>query len=532
MNYRTPHGRPSWRDYQKQLQRPAKNKKGKRLILLTVVVGAIISSLYLGLSAPQATKSASPPVSKPELPKPTAAEARIKKSDAPAERAKPAPTRPEPNEAPVEHAMVMTTKPETKEAPTERPKTSAAKPEPSQTQAEPPKAMAVKKGESAESRLKKSEIQALFNNVDFAELTNSKTIVLPYNNQRVSVETSLDTDMQQLLLQSMDRKNSRYIGIVVMDAVSGRILSLAGFDKTDPRSNPCLSSEFPAASLFKIVTATAAVDQCNYTSETPLSFTGFKHTLYKNQLKEAASKYTTTISFADAFAQSVNPVFGKIGSLRLGKEVLQEYAQGFGFNQPLDFELPVTPSHLQMRDTPYQWAEIASGFNHDTTISPVHAAEIVATVLNDGRMVAPSLVDQIVAADGQVLYRSHPSWEQRAMTTRASKVLTDLMERTVSSGTARRIFRIKRKGDDVMGNLCIGGKTGSIYNRDHDIKIDWFVGFAKEKHGPGKLVVSVLVAHEEYIGTRAGTYARMAMTHYFENRMAQHTTHRPEKSDG
>jgi hypothetical protein len=66
----------------------------------------------------------------------------------------------------------------------------------------------------------------------------------------------------------------------------------------------------------------------------------------------------------------------------------------------------------------------------------------------------------------------------------------------------------------------LGGKTGSIYNRSHDARFDWYIGFAEEKDGNEKLAVSVMVAHEEYIGTRAGQYARWVVERHFKKYFA------------
>jgi cell division protein FtsI/penicillin-binding protein 2 len=319
----------------------------------------------------------------------------------------------------------------------------------------------------------------------------------------------------------MDRKNSRFIGIVVMQSDTGRILAMVGFDKNGSEVNPCLRNSFPAASIFKIVTAAAAVDHCGYKANTKLRFNGYKHTLYRNQLKERNNQYTNTVSFKDSFAQSINPVFGKIGILYLGKAILQEYAEAFGFNQPIDFELPVSASRFQIKETPYHWAEIASGFNHDTTISPIHAVLMASAVVNGGRIVAPTLVDRVLDGEGQLLYCNQTQWLGRAMTPKASNVLTHLMEETVQAGTGRKSFRDRRR-HKVLSKLNIGGKTGSIYNRSHDAKFDWFVGYAKQKKGPAQLAIAVLVAHEEYIGTRATRYARWAIDHYFKDHLAKH----------
>ena len=366
----------------------------------------------------------------------------------------------------------------------------------------------------------KKDVQILLQDLSVNDLSDTK-VMLPFKSQEIRVEISLDPDLQQHMMASMDRKNSRYIGIVVMQANTGRILALAGFNKIDPDNNPCTQRTFPAASVFKIVTAAAAVDHCGYSAHTPMRFNGYKHTLYKNQLKERSNRYTNTLSFRDAFAQSVNPIFGKLGTVYLGKNVLEEYATAFGFNQPIQFELPVAPSTIDIKDKPYNWAEVASGFNNDTTISPVHGAMMASAVLNGGRMVTPTIVDRIEDQNGRLLYKSRHSWRGRAMTSRASEVLANLMETTVRSGTGRKAFRNHRR-HRVLSKLRIGGKTGNIFNRAHDARFDWFVGFAEEKSGHGRLVFAALVAHEEYIGIRATQYARIAMTHYFKSHIAQH----------
>ena len=61
--------------------------------------------------------------------------------------------------------------------------------------------------------------------------------------------------------------------------------------KNNPTKNPCLSNEFPAASIFKIVTAAAAIEKCGFNSETVLTYNGDKYTLYRSQLKERKNRY-------------------------------------------------------------------------------------------------------------------------------------------------------------------------------------------------------------------------------------------------
>jgi cell division protein FtsI/penicillin-binding protein 2 len=370
---------------------------------------------------------------------------------------------------------------------------------------------------SAGHLLSKADVQDLLVDRPIADLLE-KRITLRWGEQKLAVEPSIDETLQHYLIKRLYERTSRYIAIVVMEGNSGRILAMVGFDKHDPDANPCLSSRFPAASVFKIVTAGAAIEHCHLSSRSPLTYNGAKHTLYKSQLKDIQNRYTHQTTLSASFAQSVNPVFGKLGSQCLKQEALAQYADAFGFNHPIPFELPVSPSRAPLTADPYQWAEVASGFNRETVISPLHGALLAAVALNAGLLREPTIVDRITGPDGQTLYRSNPVREKRAVSAQTAKEMEHLMRETVSRGTARKLFRNRAK-DHVLSQLEIGGKTGSIDNADHDTRYDWFVGFARDPRRHEAIAVSVVVAHEAYIGRRAGEYARMAIEEYFRPRV-------------
>ena len=333
-------------------------------------------------------------------------------------------------------------------------------------------------------------------------------------NTTLHVETSIDTSLQAYLLKKLDRKNSRHIALLAMDPTSGEIIMMAGFDKVNPDGNTCLVNSYPAASIFKIVTAAAAAEEKGLDSHSKLRFNGSQHTLYKVQLKDRNNRYTNHTTFQAAFAKSINPVFGKLGALSLQREILSTYAQAFGFNSQIDFELPVPPSQFNITDVPYHWAEIASGFNRQTTLSAIHAAMLPSVILNQGKQIDPTVVRQITNGSGEVLYQNQPSPPKQVITPKTSRVVYDLMEATIRYGTARKAFKGFQK-DPVLSKCNLGGKTGSIFNKKHDLRYDWFVGFADLKNGDQKLALAVVVAHEEYIGIRAAAYGRMIIKKYY-----------------
>ena len=329
------------------------------------------------------------------------------------------------------------------------------------------------------------------------------------------IESSIDPFLQEFIIDHIDRKNSKHFGFVAMDPETGRILSMVSYDRNSKDSNICLTPDYPAASLFKIITAAAVIEKCGFTCNTPVTFNDNKYTLYKSQLKNRTNKYTNQITFEESFAGSVNPVFGKIGKNRLGKSTLESYAAAFGFNQSFNFEIPFSPSSVSISDDPYNWAEIASGFNNETHISPLHGALLISSIVNNGKLFEPTLIDSISKND-EIVYQRDSHIISDPIKPYTATTLKELMNATISSGTASKSFS-KFKKDKILSRLNIGGKTGSINNNAQRLKYDWFAGFAEEKNGSNKIVVSVLVVHQDYIGTRAASYSRMAIKEYFKN---------------
>lgn len=357
----------------------------------------------------------------------------------------------------------------------------------------------------------------------------TSTLVVDRDIDRYTIETTLDPAFQRFLttrlekLKTLTRGKPQRIGLVAMDPATGKIVAMAGFDLADPKANPCTMGNYPAASVFKIVTASAAVESMGYTPQTPMYFNGGKYTLYKRQLKEKKNRYTTRVTLASAFAESINPVFGKIASTRLDKEKLQHYAAIFGFNQEVDSDFPFDAGKILIKDNAYQQAEVGCGFNKTTTISPMFGAMLSATIVNQGKPPLPSLVKTVTDANGAVIYTNKPAIFENAIEPATARAVMTMMEKTITSGTAKKSFR-RFKRDSTLSRLEIGGKTGSLYNEDNTVKYDWFTGFAKEKNGDKALALAVVVGHRKYIGTRAASYGKMMFKHYFKSYFASTQT--------
>ncbi len=361
--------------------------------------------------------------------------------------------------------------------------------------------------------LDQTTIQGFLARRPLSEITRN-SFDLDIGIQHYRMQTSILEPLQQQIVNNIDKKYARYFALVAMEPETGKIVTMASHDKTSADSNVCIRPDFPAASLFKILTAAAAIEQLEFNSNTQVTYNGKKHTLYKSQLQPKNNKYTNHLSFAKSFADSINPVFGKLGINRLKKEGLEKYGRAFGFNRELPFDLQLPPSPLTIEENSYNWAEIACGFNRKTLISPLHAAVLASAAVNRGKLMHPTLIET-VRQNEQIVYQSQSPEFSQAVAPETAEILKKLMHETIPRGTASKTFRSARR-DPVLSELYIGGKTGSINNNPEKIKYDWFAGFAEAPGGSRKLAIAVFVAHKDYIGTRAAAYAKTAFKEYFQ----------------
>ena len=334
---------------------------------------------------------------------------------------------------------------------------------------------------------------------------------------RYTLETSIDRDLQRFVMDLLNRSMTQHSAAVVIRPDNGQVLAMASYENNGnggKGENLCLRADFPAASLFKIIAAAAAVENRGMNPETPLTFRGQKYTLYKSQLKEDKAKKGkkqnpgTQTTLREAFSDSINPVFGKLGIHYLGSDLISEYADRFLFNQLVPFDLYVAPSRYVKPMDDYALAEVASGFNKRTLISPLHAGLITASIANGGIMMTPWLVKTVRNDAGDVLYEAAPSVLASPINKKTASKMMVLMEGTVVDGTAKRAFQpLQRKRE--LRYVDLGAKTGTINGATDHCKYEWMTVFVLPSDGDGGLCITVMTAHGEKIGVRAKDIARL-----------------------
>jgi cell division protein FtsI/penicillin-binding protein 2 len=333
---------------------------------------------------------------------------------------------------------------------------------------------------------------------------------------RFWVETTLDSDLQKYIDRMLRYSRTLQAAVVVLDPFDGRILAMASRDTNGNGDNLCLKAEFPAASLIKIISTAAVLEKAGYTLDQSLFYKGSKHTLYRFQLKESKGSHSARTNLRKAFATSNNSVFGKIGIYALGQEIIDEYAEKFYFNRPIPFDLPLAVSTIDVPDDTFGLAEIASGFNKRTLVSPLHAAMLSAVVANCGDMVVPWLVNKITDETLKIAYRAPRGVLISPISRKTAEDLKFLMKYTARYGTTRSAFRELRQ-QKSMADLDLGAKTGTINDRLDRYKYDWITAFALTAEGTRGICIGVLAVHGEKLGTRSTELVRAIIDYYYRS---------------
>jgi penicillin-binding protein A len=339
------------------------------------------------------------------------------------------------------------------------------------------------------------------------------------------LEYTVQPEGQAFIKRLIESYKPDYGAFVALDAESGEILSMVSYTKGQKEGwgNLALRSTFPAASIFKVITAAAAVDRAMMTPDTVIPFSGASHTLYRRQVfDQKLNRWTRYITLKEAFGKSINTVFAKVGLQYLDPEILLEYARRFKFSTHIPGDVPVETSRFVLpSDNNWKMAEVASGFNRESTLSPLHGAMIAAAIVNDGEMMVPHLVNRIYDREGGVLYEANPELDSKVIDPGSAKKLRAMMNETVKNGTSRRMFRDLMRMPAFEG-VEFGGKTGSLMGTNPEGKTDWFVGYAKTP--TRKIAVAAITVHKQFWTVRSGYLARRyfeSLLQYKEQRQAR-----------
>ena len=250
---------------------------------------------------------------------------------------------------------------------------------------------------------------------------------------------------------------------VMMNPDTGAIVALAAWPTFDPNSyaqadpslwtNPLLTYAFSPGSVFKPITAAAAMQQGLITPDTPFDDSGVLR-VGGVTISNFNHQGLGSITFGTAFEKSANTVFGRVGLL-LGKEQFYRYLRLFGFLSPTAIDLPGesrTPNIItpESRATALDLAE--ESFGQTLAVTPISMLTALSAIANGGELMWPHVGEDLQTPGGAVVQRIEPKVVRRVLSPQVAFALQGLMTRVVEAGSGRRA---------AISCYSVAGKTGT-----------------------------------------------------------------------
>lgn len=381
----------------------------------------------------------------------------------------------------------------------------------------------------------------------------SIVLTIDSNLQRIAEETLKNTINKIASGGFSETIDTKAGSVVVMKVDTGEILAMASYPDFEPEKfvggisttdwnsyrdneskpllNRAIQSQYAPGSIFKMVTATAGLETGAITLQEKVRDTGVYW--YSEDYQPVCWIYTDYhrghgyLNVTGAIKNSCNYYFYELGN-RIGIDTLSKYAKSFGLGKKTGIELPsesagtLASKEAKAKYTKASWqggetlsAAIGQSYN---SFTPLQIAKYIATLVNGGEEVNPTIIKTIMNADGTEETKEKIekySNEKLGITNEEStqkfeikpENLAAILEgmRSVTSetgGTAYSVFR--------NFHIEIGGKTGSAQAGD-DVNA-WFTGFAPFENPE---VVVVAMVEKGSHGSYTAEIARDILAEYF-----------------
>jgi cell division protein FtsI/penicillin-binding protein 2 len=338
----------------------------------------------------------------------------------------------------------------------------------------------------------------------------------PGQDLTLTIDAPLQIAVEQELLAAWIADRAKRVSAVVLDPYTGEVYAYGSYPSYDANDyqaiaatapgrfiDPIVSTVYEPGSVFKMVTAVAALGDGVVTLKTKINDSGFLMLdKGRNRINDADRKAKGKITFQDGVAFSRNVVAAR-AALKLGKTTAAASARlyqtwqelGFGSLSGIDVanEVPGIVSDPAVR--PWRQIDLANGsFGQGIAVTPIQLAQAYAAMINGGTLVQP----RVVKAVGET--ETAPISRGRVMSAQLSTSLQGLMKYVL---TKVDLYRV---GTQIPG-LEVGGKTGTAQIWDAKAgawKVNQFnysfVGYIARTAGHPDLVVAIRI--EEGTPTR------------------------------
>jgi penicillin-binding protein A len=289
-----------------------------------------------------------------------------------------------------------------------------------------------------------------------------------------------------------------------------RVQRAAGPCGIAPLLNRATSGLFTPGSIFKVVTAAAALDSGRYTPSSTFHDPGYCIEYGRRVNNYDTSTPFGTVDFSQALINSINSSFCEMGK-KLRPELILDYARRFGFYADPPIDLPSgerSPSGLyqggkllpRSQESRVDPGRLAFG-QERMVVTPLQMAMVAGAIANRGVVMEPYLTDRVRKPDGTTLVKMKPDELRRAVRPEIADQIAAMMEGVVSGGTGTAA---------QISGVRVAGKTGTAETGRAGRNTAWFIAFAPVEN-PSVAIAVVLQNQTATGGTVAAPIAKQIM---------------------
>ena len=337
------------------------------------------------------------------------------------------------------------------------------------------------------------------------------------------LRTTLDSKLQEKAYNLLgDHRGS----VVAMNPKTGEILAMVSKPSYDPNNldkewksinsnkampllNRAVSGLYPPGSTFKTVTAASALENITNAINTSKNDNGSLVVNGTRLLGDFQGESFGNIDFKSAYMHSSNVYFGSLG-LDLGNKELKNTAEKFYFNKDiptigLTVENSVFPSYKSYEEGNIAQSAIGQA---GVLVTPMEMALVVSTVANNGVMMEPMLVKEILSSKGTSIEKLKSKQLGQVMTSENATTMKTLMRAVVSEGTGTSA---------ALPNILVSGKTGTADHDDpskQEAPHAWFTGFAP--YDNPKIAIAVIIEDGGQGGVLAANITKELIRTYLQ----------------
>lgn len=312
----------------------------------------------------------------------------------------------------------------------------------------------------------------------------------------LTIDKFLQYKVEEALKDGVTENRALSGTAIVMDPNSGEILALANYPTFNPndyrdapvghRRNRAVQDLYEPGSTFKVVTASAAIEEKLMPVDTPIDVSGGRINIGKRVVRDTHDY--GVLSFTDVIVKSSNVGAIRIG-LRLGNERFSDYIERFGFGRPVSPDFPSESPGIVWDRTKLSESALASvSMGYQVGVTPLQMAAAVSSVANGGNFIEPRVVRAVYKDNRRLAVR--PKVLRRTVSPDTAASMTSIMEQVVERGTATLA---------KIDGYTIAGKTGTanklVNGRYSSDTFASFVGFLPSNRPAFTIIVMIDAPH-------------------------------------